>query len=71
MIVYGVCAGKHPDFGDIAFITEDKGSRVQLWSFDGERLVLLKEFVNANATQSEGCVYDDENRTLFISSFIL
>jgi len=67
MIVYGVCAGKHPDFGDIAFITEDKGSRVQLWSFDGERLVLLKEFANANATQSEGCVYDDENQTLFIS----
>ena len=67
MIVYGVCAGRHPHFGDIAFITEDKGSKVQLWSFDGKRLVMLKEFSNSNATQSEGCVYDDENQTLFIS----
>jgi hypothetical protein len=23
MIVYGVCAGYHPYFGDIAFITKD------------------------------------------------
>ena len=28
---------------------------------------MLKEFSNSNATQSEGCVYDDENQTLFIS----
>ena len=32
MIVYGVCAGTHPEFGNIAFITEDEGSRVQMWA---------------------------------------
>lgn len=69
MIVYGVCAGSHPDFGNIAFITEDKGSKVQMWAFNflENNFTLLKEFNNSDATQSEGCVYDDENSTLFIS----
>ena len=67
MIVYGVCAGYHPYFGDIAFITEDMGSKVQLWSFKNKSLSLIHEFQNADAAQSEGCVYDDENQTLFIS----
>ena len=69
MIVYGVCAGIHPEFGNIAFITEDEGSRVQMWAFNflESNFNLLKEFNNSDATQSEGCVYDDENSTLFIS----
>ena len=67
MIVYGVCAGYHPYFGDIAFITEDMGSKVQLWGFKNQSLTLIYEFNNADAAQSEGCVYDDENETLFIS----
>lgn len=69
MIVYGVCAGTHPEFGNIAFITEDEGSRVQMWRFDflESNFTLLKEFNNSDAIQSEGCVYDDENSTLFIS----
>lgn len=67
MIVYGVCAGYDQEFGVIAFITEDEGSRVQMWSYSESGLSLLKTFNNANAVQSEGCVYDDENRTLFIS----
>src|SRR5210317_337838 len=67
MIVYGVCAGYDQEFGVIAFITEDEGSRVQMWSYGESGLSLLKTFNNANAVQSEGCVYDDENRTLFIS----
>ena len=67
MIVYGVCAGYDQEFGVIAFITEDEGSRVQMWSYSESGLSLLKTFNNANAGQSEGCVYDDENRTLFIS----
>ena len=67
MIVYGVCAGYDEEFGVIAFITEDEGSRVQMWSYSEDGLSLLKTFNNSNAAQSEGCVYDDENRTLLIS----
>ena len=67
MIVYGVCAGYDEEFGVIAFITEDEGSKVQMWSYNENGLSLLKTFNNANAAQSEGCVYDDDNRTLFIS----
>ena len=66
MIVYGVCAGYHEVFGNIAFITEDEGSRVQMWSY-ANNLKLIHTFNNQNATQSEGCVYDSENETLFIS----
>ena len=44
MIVYGVCAGYHPYFGDIAFITEDMGSKVQLWGFINRSLSLIHEF---------------------------
>ena len=67
IIVYGVCAGYDQEFGVIAFITEDEGSRVQMWSYSENGLSLLKTFNNANAAQSEGCVYDDENETIFIS----
>ena len=69
MIVYGVCAGIHPEFGNIAFVTEDVGSKVQMWAFNfvESNFTLLKEFNISDATQSEGCVYDDENLTLFIS----
>jgi myo-inositol-hexaphosphate 3-phosphohydrolase len=69
MSVYGVCAGIHPEFGNIAFITEDEGSKVQMWAFNfvESNFTLLKEFNISDATQSEGCVYDDENLTLFIS----
>ena len=66
MIVYGVCSGHHEYFGNIAFITEDEGSRVQLWSYR-DNLKLLHTFKNQDATQSEGCVYDSDNSTLFIS----
>ena len=55
------------EFGVVAFLTEDEGSSVEMWSYSEEGLSLLTTFSNANATQSEGCVYDDENRTLFIS----
>ena len=66
MVVYGVCSGHHEHFGNIAFITEDEGSRVQLWSYQDD-LKLLHTFKNQDATQSEGCVYDSDNSTLFIS----
>ena len=67
MVVYGVCAGYDSEYGIIAFITEDEGPKVEMWSYNEDGLYLLHTFNNANATQSEGCVYDDVNRTLFIS----
>ena len=39
------------------------GSKVQLWGFKNRSLSLIHEFKNADAAQSEGCVYDDENQT--------
>ena len=52
MIVYGVCAGYDKEHGVIAFITEDEGSRVQMWSYNETGLSLLKTFNDANAAQS-------------------
>ena len=40
IVVYGVCAGYDQEFGVIAFITEDEGSRVQMWSYDENGLSL-------------------------------
>jgi myo-inositol-hexaphosphate 3-phosphohydrolase len=67
MIVYGVCGGLDPYHGLIAFITEDEGSQVQMWRYTALGLSLVATFDNGNAVQSEGCVYDDQNRTLLIS----
>ncbi len=64
---YGICAGHDKELGIIAFVTEAMGSRVQLWQYLNNSLSLIKTFDNENAYESEGCVYDDENRTLFIS----
>lgn len=65
--VYGVCAGYDKTFGLIAFLTADESPQVEVWSYGPFGMTLLTTFKNANATQSEGCVYDDENRRLFIS----
>ena len=65
--VYGVCAGYDKTFGLIAFLTADESPKVEVWSYGPFGMTLLTTFNNANATQSEGCVYDDENRRLFIS----
>ena len=67
MLAYGVCAGHDKQLGLIAFVTEAKGSRVQVWQYGDNALKLIHTFNNSNAYESEGCVYDDENRTLFIS----
>jgi 3-phytase len=63
--IYGICAGVDKDLGLIAFVTEDEGPRVELWQYRDESLRLLTTFNNGG--ESEGCVYDDENRTLLIS----
>jgi len=63
--IYGICAGNDPEFGFIAFVTEDEGPRVEMWQYSDAGLSLLTTFDNGG--ESEGCVYDDENRRLFIS----
>ena len=65
--VYGVCVGYDKTYGLIAFLTADESPKVEVWSYGPLGMTLLTTFNNANATQSEGCVYDDENRRLFIS----
>ena len=63
--IYGICAGFDKELGLIAFITEDEGPRVEVWQYMDNSLQLIHTFDNGG--ESEGCVYDDENRRLLIS----
>ena len=63
--IYGTCAGVHPKYGFVVFVTEDRGPNVEVYYLDGNGLNLLKTF--SNGGESEGCVFDDENSTFFIS----
>ena len=47
----------------VAFVTEDRGPRVELWTLENQKLIGAFD----NGGESEGCVFDDENQTLFIS----
>ena len=63
--IYGICAGVHPKYGLIAFVTEDQGPNVEVYYLAANGLELLATLDNGG--ESEGCVFDDENLTLFIS----
>lgn len=63
--IYGVCAGIHPKYGLVAFVTEDRGPNVEIYYLGANGLDLLSTF--SNGGESEGCVFDDENLTLIIS----
>ncbi|MDC0517251.1 phytase [Porticoccaceae bacterium] len=63
--IYGACMGLDKRLGLLAFVTEDEGPRVEVWKYTADGLKLLHTFDNGG--ESEGCVYDDENRTLLIS----
>ena len=65
IIVYGICAGIDAKYGLVAFLTEDTGPRVEVWNLTEDGLNLITTFNNGG--ESEGCVYDDQNRTIFIS----
>ena len=60
--VYGICIGMI-EGTPIAFATEDRGPRVEMWTLENQKLVGTFD----NGGESEGCVFDDENKTLFIS----
>ena len=60
--VYGICIGMI-EGTPVAFVTEDRGPRVEMWTLENQKLVGTFD----NGGESEGCVFDDENKTLFIS----
>jgi len=60
--VYGICIGMIAGT-PVAFLTEDRGPRVELWTLENQMLV----GTFSNGGESEGCVFDDENQTVFIS----
>ena len=60
--VYGICIGMISGT-PVAFVTEDRGPRVELWTLENQMLV----GTFSNGGESEGCVFDDENQTVFIS----
>tara|TARA_B100000427_G_C15461586_1_gene574317 strand:- start:22 stop:1092 length:1071 start_codon:yes stop_codon:yes gene_type:complete len=66
-LAYGLCAGLINNNEVIAFVTEAKGPGIKLWKFTNRNLELINTFNNSDASESEGCVFDDENRNLFIS----
>ena len=66
-LAYGVCGGLINNKEIIVFVTEAKGPRVKLWIFSNNNLEIMNTFNNSNASESEGCVFDDENNKLFIS----
>ena len=60
--IYGICMGLI-NATPVAFVTEDMGPSVELWTLDNAALVGTFD----NGGESEGCVFDDENQVLFIS----
>lgn len=60
--IYGICIGMIGGT-PVAFVTEDRGPRVELWTLENQKLIGAFD----NGGESEGCVFDDENKTLFIS----
>ena len=60
--IYGICMGLINSV-PVAFVTEDTGPSVELWTLDNATLVGTFD----NGGESEGCVFDDENQVLFIS----
>ena len=60
--IYGICMGLI-NATPVAFVTEDMGPSVELWTLENAALVGTFD----NGGESEGCVFDDENKVLFIS----
>ena len=72
MSVYGVCMGLINN--DLkAVITEEEGKQVQQWDLNEQiktHVIDITQFEKGKpveGNEAEGCVYDDENETIFIS----
>ena len=72
MSVYGVCMGLINN--DLkAVITEEEGKQVQQWDLNEQiktHAIDITQFEKGKpveGNEAEGCVYDDENETIFIS----
>ena len=72
MSVYGVCMGLINN-GLKAVITEEEGKQVQQWDLNEQiktHAIDITQFEKGKpveGNEAEGCVYDDENETIFIS----
>ena len=64
---YGLCTGLINNDEIITFVTQAEGPGIELWKFNNSNLELINTFNNSDASESEGCVFDDENRNFFIS----
>ena len=60
--IYGICIGMIGGT-PVAFVTEDRGPRVELWTLENQKLIGAFD----NGGESEGCVFDDENTKLCLS----
>ena len=72
MNVYGVCMGITVN-GISAVITEEEGKKVQKWDLirliktDEIDITQFEKGKPVKGNEAEGCVFDDENETIFIS----
>lgn len=72
MNVYGVCMGII-NGKPMAILTEEEGVRIQYWNLIEEILVSTFDItsdetnVSPSGNEAEGCVFDDENKRIFIS----
>lgn len=72
MSVYGVCMGLINN-GLKAVITEEEGKQVQQWDLNEQikthtiDITQFEKGKTVEGNEAEGCVYDDENETIFIS----
>ncbi|MAV99596.1 MAG: 3-phytase [Rhodobiaceae bacterium] len=72
MNVYGICLGLYNN-ELIALLTEEEGVALQFWNLTDEMLLntinLIEDEINppSSGNEAEGCVFDDENETFFVS----
>ena len=51
----------------LPLLQRQKAQEFNYEKFDNDNLKLMSTFNNDNASESEGCVFDDANMTLFVS----
>ena len=72
MNVYGICLGLYNN-DLVALLTEEEGVALQFWNLSDEKLLntinLIEDEIDppSNGNEAEGCVFDDENETFFVS----